>query len=148
MHICSPPRALASISNGERPPNDPPTPARSNWLQPILAPTTPHTTSCELLARTPQVAKMAPGAPLDSASGGVEEASLSWPNGPRGRSEVACCDAKGCSQRHPEKARWVKLPPTCLILEFSKTGFKKLFFRIYCLRKLNRTTMWYVACGN
>ena len=69
--------------------------ASSNWLQPILAPTTPRTTSCE--ARTPQVAKMAPGAPLHSASGGAEEASLTWPNGPRGRSGDACCDAKGCS---------------------------------------------------
>ena len=147
MHICSPPRAPGSISNGESPPTTHPR-ASSNWLQPILAPTTPRTTSCE--ARTPQVAKMAPGAPLHSASGGAEEASLTWPNGPRGRSGVACCDAKGCSssssatQRrhagsncHPPVFFW-NIPKGVKLREYSENthftgGAHRYFLFHYCV---------------
>lgn len=40
------------------------------------------------------MAKTAPGAPLDSASGG----GAGGQNGPQGRPGRACCGAKGCAQ--------------------------------------------------
>ena len=101
----------------------PPIHPTSNWLEPILAPTTPQRplpVNCwRGHLRWP---KWPLGLPY-IAPQVVEEASLSWPNGPLGRSGVACCEAKGCAvQCHPEKARWVKLPPTCLLLQYSKRG--------------------------